>query len=189
MFEGWEAYWRRKCEFAVEPSLHCLFIVRTNAGQLAWLQRVHVRIDNLLGKFNLIIVGVKYRAQPPSRECEKECGRRGQPMPKERLGLRSWGRDEAKIGANLFPKQGRRGVIELREPQSLAQQVQVHKLNGAKDALLEVVLEFRSISNTQLTVEIAMKEGIGKVTPHGQPPCEWSLPAPSIGGGYGEART
>jgi len=58
---------------------------------------------------------------------------------------------------NLFPKRGRRDFIELREPQSLAQQVQVHELNGAMDALLKVVVEFRSVSGSQLNVEIALK--------------------------------
>src|SRR6266478_8704619 len=113
------AYRQRKCEFALEPSIHGLFIVRTDASQLAWLQRVHMRIDNFLGKFDLIVVGAKDRTHSPSRDCEnKECGRRGQPVPKEGLGLGGRGRNGTKIGANLFPEPGRRGLIELRELQS-----------------------------------------------------------------------
>ena len=51
-----------------------------------------------------------------------------------------------------------------------ARKWQVHELNGAVDAMLEVALEFSSAKSTQLAVEIALKKGIGKVTPHGQPP-------------------
>src|SRR6266852_4333004 len=113
------AYQERKCEFALEPSLHGLFIVGTDASQVAWLQRVHMSIDNFLGKFDLIVVGAKRGTHSPPRDCEeKECGRRGQPVPKEGLGHSSRERDGAKTGANLFPKRGRRGLIELRELQS-----------------------------------------------------------------------
>jgi hypothetical protein len=35
------------------------------------------------------------------------------------------------------------------------------------DAMLEVALEFGSASSVKLTVEIALKEGVGKFTPHG----------------------
>jgi hypothetical protein len=111
-------YRERKCEFAAEPSLHGLFIVGTDANELAWLQRVHMRIDNFLGKFGLIVVGAKHGIRSPPRDCEKkECGCRCQPAPKKGLGQRSRGCDGMKIGANLFPERGRRGRIELRELQ------------------------------------------------------------------------
>jgi hypothetical protein len=112
-------YRERICEFALEPSLYSLFIVGTDASQVAWLQRVHMRIDNFRGKFGLIVVGAKQGTHSPSRDCEKkECGRRSQPVPKEGLGDSGRGRDGVKIGANLFPERGRRGLIELRELQS-----------------------------------------------------------------------
>src|ERR1700674_4308194 len=112
------AYRKRKCAFALEPFPHGRWIAGTNASQLAWLQRVPMRIDDFLGKFDLIVVGAKQGAHSPSRDCEKkERGRRGQPVPKEGLGHSSRGRNGAKIGANLFPERGRRGLIELRELQ------------------------------------------------------------------------
>jgi hypothetical protein len=115
------AHRERKGEFAREPSLHCLLIVGTDASQVAWLQRVHMGINNFLGEFDLIVVGAKLGTHSPSRDCKKkECGRRGQPVPKEGPGHGSRGRDEAKIGTNLFPERGRRGLIELRELQSPA---------------------------------------------------------------------
>jgi len=111
----------RKCESALEPSLHSLFIAGTDASQVARLQRVHMRIDNFLRKFGLIVVGAKHGTHSPSRDCErKEDGRRGQPVPKEGLRHSSRWRDGAKIGVNLFPERGRRGLIELRELQSLS---------------------------------------------------------------------
>jgi len=71
------------CEFAFEPSLYSLFIVGTDARQVAWLQRVHMRIDNFLGKFGLIVVGAKQGTRSPFRDCEKkECRRGSQPEPK-----------------------------------------------------------------------------------------------------------
>src|SRR6266700_6528196 len=77
------AYRGRKCEFALEPSLYNLFIVGTDASQVAWLQRVHMRIDSFLDKFGLIVVGAKQGTRSPSRDCEKkECGRRSQPEPR-----------------------------------------------------------------------------------------------------------
>ncbi len=60
------AYRKRRCEFALEPSLHRLFIVGTDASQLAWLQRVHMRVDNFLGKFDLIVVGTRHKDFPRS---------------------------------------------------------------------------------------------------------------------------
>jgi hypothetical protein len=112
-------YRERKCELAPEPSLHVLFIVGANASQVARLQRVHMRIDNFLGKFGLIVVGAKRGTHSPSRDCEKkECSRRGQPVPKEWLGHRGRGRDWVKIGTDLFPKRGRGRLIELRDLQS-----------------------------------------------------------------------
>src|SRR5580692_13071170 len=140
-----------------------------------------MRIHNFLGKLGLVVVGAKHGIHPPSRDYEKkEGGRRGQPVPKERLGHSSRGRDGAKIGANLFPERGRRGLIELRELQSPSQQVQVHEFNGAVDTMLEVALEFTSARSTQLTVKIALKEGVSKVTPHGQPPYDRNLSARNI---------
>jgi hypothetical protein len=41
---------------ALEPSLNNALIVGGDAVHLAWLQRVHVRIDNFSGKFGLIVV-------------------------------------------------------------------------------------------------------------------------------------
>jgi hypothetical protein len=106
----------RKCEFALEPTLHSLFIVRTDPSQVAWLQRVYVRIDNLLGKFDLIVVGAWHGIHFPSPDSEKkEGGRRGQPVPKEGPGHSGRGRHGAKTGVNLFPERGRRGLIESRE--------------------------------------------------------------------------
>jgi hypothetical protein len=35
------------------------------------------------------------------------------------------------------------------------------------DAMLEVALKFGSPAVSQLTVEIALKQGVSKVTPHG----------------------
>jgi hypothetical protein len=111
--------WERKFESALEPSLYSLFIVGTDASQVAWLQRLHMRIDNLLSKFGLIVVGTKHGIHSPAPDYEKkEGGRRSQPVPKERLGHGSSGRDGAKIGANLYPERGRSGLIDLRELQS-----------------------------------------------------------------------
>jgi hypothetical protein len=110
----------RKCESTLEPTVHSLFIVGTDVSQVAWLQRVHMRIDNLLGKFDLIVVGSWHGIHFPSGDCEKkEGGRRGQPVPKKGPGHSSRGRCGAKIGVYLFPERGRRGLIELRELQSL----------------------------------------------------------------------
>jgi hypothetical protein len=75
-----------------------------------------MRIHNFLSKFGLVVVGAKHGIHSPAPDYEKkEGGRRGQPVPKERLGHGSRGRDGAKIGTNLIPERGRRGLIKLRE--------------------------------------------------------------------------
>src|SRR5712664_1655941 len=66
------AYRKRECESALEPSIHCLFIVGTDARQVARLQRVHMRVDNFLRKFGLIVVSAKHATHSPSRDCEKK---------------------------------------------------------------------------------------------------------------------
>src|SRR5260370_2025423 len=77
------AYRQRKCEFALEPSIHGLFIVRTDASQLAWLQRVHMRIDNFLGKFDLIVAVAQYTPHSPPRDSDHNaCAPRHLPRPK-----------------------------------------------------------------------------------------------------------
>jgi hypothetical protein len=78
----------------------------------------------------------------------------------------------------------------LRELQSPTQYVQFNELAGAVGAMLEMALTFGRASRTELTVEIALKEGIGKITPHEQPPCKRSLATPNITvGGHGKVRT
>jgi hypothetical protein len=66
----------------------------------------------------------------------------------------------------------RGGLIELSEVQPVTQQIQVHKLGGTAGAMPEVTLEFDGAATTQLAVEVLLKQRIGKITPHGQAPCE-----------------
>jgi hypothetical protein len=58
----------------------------------------------------------------------------------------------------------------LGELQSIAQQIQIDKLSGTVGAMSQVTLEFGSPTVTQLTVEIALKQRVGKVTSHGRAP-------------------
>jgi hypothetical protein len=60
--------------------------------------------------------------------------------------------------------------MELSELQAVAQQIEVHELSGAVNAMSQVTLEFRSRAVTQLAIEIALKQRVCKVTPHGQAP-------------------
>jgi hypothetical protein len=73
-------------------------------------------------------------------------------------------------GVNLPPQGRGGGLIELSKLQSIAQQIQIHKLSGTVGAMSQVTLEFSSPTATQLTVEIALKQRVGKVTSHGRAP-------------------
>src|SRR5438552_7885616 len=128
-------------------------------------------IDSFSGKFGLIVVSVNAltHCHQYDRD-EKQCGRGSQPVPKERPRLNSRGCDCVERGVNLPPQLGGGRLIELGELQSIAQQIQVHELSGTVAAVSEVTLEFRSPAATQLTVEIALKQRVGKVTSHGQAP-------------------
>src|SRR6266478_10111718 len=130
-----------------------------------------MRIDNFSGKFGLIVVSVNAltRCHQNDRD-EKQCDRGNQPVPKERPRLTSRGCDCVERGVNLPPQLGGGRLIELRELQSIAQQIQVDELRGTVAAMSEVTLEFPSPAATQLTSEIALKQRAGKVTSHGQAP-------------------
>src|SRR6202795_3902372 len=151
---------------------------------------MQMRIDNFSGKFGLVIVTAKPGTHFPQYDRDEKQRRRGsQPMPKERPRRGSGGRDWAEMGVNRPPQRGGGRLIKLSELQSAAQPIQVHELSGAVDAMPEVALEFGSARGVQFTVEIALKEGIAKVTLHGQPPFERSLPARNAtGGAKGEVR-
>jgi hypothetical protein len=58
----------------------------------------------------------------------------------------------------------------LGKLQSIAQQIQIDKLSGTEGAMSQVTLEFSSPTAIQLTVEITLKQRVGKVTSHGQAP-------------------
>src|ERR1700675_547418 len=150
-----------------------------------------MRIDNFSGKFGLVIVTAKAGTHFPQYDRDEEQRDRGsQPLPKERLRRSSGGHDWAEMRVNFPPQRGGGSLVELSELQSAAQQVQVHDLSGAVAAMLKVALEFGSPTATQLAVEIALKQRVCKVTLHGQPPSERSLPARNTtGGGHGRGRT
>src|SRR5580704_9993083 len=150
-----------------------------------------MRLDNFSRKFRLVIVVAKLRTHSPYYDGDqKQRCRRGQPLPRERLGRRSGGFDWAKIRVNFPPQWDWGRLIQWSQPQHPAHHIQVHELSGAMGAMLEVAFEFGRPAATQFAVEIALKQGVGKFTLHGQPPCERNSPVRNTtGGGRERART
>src|ERR1700720_545761 len=132
-----------------------------------------MRVHNFSGKLGLVVVNLKPRTELPKHDSnEKQSGRGCHPMPKQRLrngGV--WG-NWMETQINPPTQRCRGGLIELSEVQTVTQQIQVHKLSGAAGAMPEVTLEFGGAASFQLAVEILLKQRIGKITPHGQAPCE-----------------
>src|ERR1700756_1923374 len=132
-----------------------------------------MRVHDLSGKLGLVVVNLKPRTELRNHDRnDKEGGRGCHPMPKQRLRRGSLWPNWMETRINPPTQRCRGGLIELSEVQPVTQQIQVHKLSGTAGAVPEVMLEFGGSASTQLTVEILLKQRIGKVTPHGQAPCE-----------------
>src|SRR5215472_11409300 len=79
-----------KFHFAVEPSFHCVLIIRVDASHGARLQRPQMRIDNLLREFCLVVVPARLGIHSPTHDYDKKKGGRGRkPVPKEGRGGRN----------------------------------------------------------------------------------------------------
>src|ERR1700722_280118 len=152
---------------AVEPSLNDPLIVRCDAGHLPWLQRAHVRLDNFPGKFGLVVIAPEPGTCFPQDDADQEHrGGRSQPVPEKRLRHRLARRYWVDVCVNCPPQRRRSRLIELRQLQAPAQQIQVHQLRGAVGAMLHVALEFVRPTAAQLAIEVALQQCVGKVTPH-----------------------
>src|ERR1700740_1097284 len=132
-----------------------------------------MRVHDFSGKLGLVVVNLELRTQLPKHDGdEKQCGRRCHPVPKQGVGRRSLWRDWTEARINPPTQRCRGGLIEVSEVQPVTQEIQVHKLSGAAGAMPEVTLEFGGAATAHLAVEIFLKQRIGKITPHGQAPCE-----------------
>jgi len=132
-----------------------------------------MRVHDFSGKLGLVVVNLKQRTQLRKHDGnDKEGGRGCHPVPKQRLRRGSLWPNWMETSINPPTQRCRGGLIELSEVQPVTQQIQVNKLGGTAGAMPEVTLEFGGAATTQLTVEILLKQRIGKVTPHGQAPCE-----------------
>jgi hypothetical protein len=155
---------------AVEPTLYGTFIVGGDPGYRAWLQGAHVRVDNFSGKFGLIVVAVKSVTDSSQDDQNEKYGRSCEPVPNARLRGSSSRRDLVESYANLAPQRCGGRLIELSEMQAIAQQIQIDQFSGTVHAMSQVTVEFCGPAVAQLTIEIALKERVGKITPHGQAP-------------------
>jgi hypothetical protein len=149
-------------------------------------------IDNLRCKFGLVVLIPCEHWELPATKSKQQERHRLPRQGRARLAVTTswaWAR-RTKIPTNFQPERGWRSFVEKRVFQRTTERTQRGKLVQTVGAVSKVMPEFSGADDAQFTVEIAVNDGIFKITAHAYPLLQRSLPARSaIDAGPATTRT